>query len=108
MYKEQYVSNKSQLKRTARIEEMQRYKKKWGMDQYKFFVYPHESHIIATLRDSYPFAFEIVSLVTLMKRVKRGLGVIVTDGPNGKMKFENFDQFKEFSLIEKLGLRNYE
>lgn len=88
----------------------EQYLKKWGMENYRFVmkysglcIYSKECSTFGSL------LFEIRSLNTLLKTIKKpSLSVSLVLKSYQTIEFENFDEFKHYTLVEKLGLKHYE
>jgi hypothetical protein len=112
----------STLRSINRDEAFARYKKKWGLDKYRFFCYGNGAdgcvelyladHLFYNHTNRY--MNEIKSLDTLVSRLKRAKRIILVNGhemthrpQKNYIEFESFDELKEYLLIEKLGITNY-
>lgn len=111
----------SNLRRINKDEALIKYKKKWGLDKYRFFCYGTGT---SECIEVYSIAFgdghihrwmnEIKALDTLVTRLNRSQRIILVNGTEMRtypqknfIEFDSFNAFKEYVLIEKLGITNY-
>ena len=90
------------------------YLQKWGLNKYRFFCTDNVDRLwvydAATISSGTTYAcvrsfYEIRTVETLIRRSKHVTRIaLCADANKLLMEFKSFDELKQFSLIEKLGM----